>query len=675
MRSVTFMTVRDRITAGLKPRRLIGAPMRRMSSMALNTTPSKTLEIPLLKKSLPPRSKRTKRYVPSKGTDAVQRTSSSSLIGGLRRLLLQLSARRRFQLAGLMLLMFLGAAAELGTIGAVLPFLALIADPSVAHKYPLVQSVFSALGFRGDASLLLAATILFGFAAVIASVLRLSLAWLSYKLTFTIGAELAKEVYRRTLFQPYKYHVAKNTSEIIASINKVDSVAFLLNPIIQSVVSIVYSCAIVAMLVFIDPTTAILAGSGLAAFYWTITAITRRKLFTSSKISAEGEGRRVQVIQEGLGGIRDVIIDGTQNVYAARLARTLAALTEARAAINFIGIVPRYLVEGLGMVLIALVAYSMSFRSGGISSALPVLGALALGAQKLLPQMQQAYSGWASLSGTQQALADVLEFLEQAAPSDSSQEAVSPLGMKRDITLRNVSFRYANTQSDVLRELDLTIPCGSKIGFIGTTGTGKSTVLDIIMGLLEPTSGTIRVDGEPITSCNRRSWQASIAHVPQAVYLSDASIEENIAFGSATDHIDRELVIDAAGKAQLSDFISSLPMGYKTLVGERGVRLSGGQRQRIGLARALYKRAAVLVLDEATSALDAGTEQAVMKAIDNLGESVTVLMVAHRVTSLRNCDRIVELSGGKICRSGSYEEIIEHERRTGRDLRPFLTVT
>ena len=173
--------------------------------------------------------------------------------------------------------------------------------------------------------------------------------------------------------------------------------------------------------------------------------------------------------------------------------------------------------------------------------------------------------------------------------------------------------------------------------------------------------------------CNRRSWQASIAHVPQAVYLSDASIEENIAFGSGTDHVDKALVIEAAAKAQLSDFISSLPAGFNTLVGERGVRLSGGQRQRIGLARALYKRAAVLVLDEATSALDAGTEQAVMQAIDSLGESVTVLMVAHRVTSLRNCDRIVELNAGKIGRSGSYEEIIEHETRKKLASQQFLT--
>jgi ABC-type bacteriocin/lantibiotic exporter with double-glycine peptidase domain len=664
MRSLTFITVRDRIAVGLKPWLLIAAPSRGLSGLLLNTIPRQNPDLHLPKKPLPPKSGRTKRYIPSNGMTDIQRTSNNSLLGGLRRLLSQLSARRRFQLVGLMLLMFMGAAAELATIGAVLPFLALIANPSLAHKYPLVQSIFSALGVREDASVLLLATILFAVAAVIASVVRLTMSWLSYKLTFAIGADLANEVYRRTLYQPYKYHVARNTSEIIAGINKADGVAFTLNPIIQSIVSIVYSIAIVAALVYIDYLTALLAGSGLAVFYWLITAISRRKLLTSGRISAECEGSRVQVVQEGLGGIRDVLIDGTQKVYAARLYKTLAALSEARAAISFIGIVPRFLIEGIGMVLIALVAYSMSFRNGGISTALPVLGALALGAQKLLPQMQQAYFGWTSLTGTRQGLADVLEFLEQADPNHLSREAVSPLNMKAEITMRKVSFRYGETQPEVLRELDLIIPRGSKIGFIGETGSGKSTILDIIMGLLEPTSGTIQVDGEPITSCNRRSWQASIAHVPQAVYLSDASIEENIAFGCDTNHVDRRLVIEAACKAQLSDFISSLPAGYDTLVGERGVRLSGGQRQRIGLARALYKRAAVLVLDEATSALDAGTEQAVMQAVDALGESVTVLMVAHRVTSLRNCDRIVELRSGKIFRSGSYEEIIEHKSRT-----------
>ena len=574
MQSVRLTTIRDRVGSGWKLRLLVATPLRRISGLLLETMPTRDPDLPLPKKPMPPRSNRTKRYILSNRV--------------LRRLLCQLSARRRFQLAGLLVLMFVGAAAELGTIGAVFPFLALIADPSLAQKYPHVRSIFSALGVREDANLLLLATILFGVAAVTASVVRLGLSWVSSKLIFAIGTDLVSEVYRRTLYRPYKYHVEHNTSEIIAGIYKADGIAFTLNPVIQGIVSVVYSCAIVAALVSIDYMSALLAGSGLAVFYWIITVITRRKLFVSGRISAECEGRRIQVVQEGLGGIRDVLIDSTQKVYVARLNKTLVAQREARVVGAFITTVPRFLVEGIGMVLIASVAYVMSLRTGGISTALPVLGALALGAQKLLPQLQQAYAGWTAVSSSRQALADVLELLEQAASSQLSEEQVSSLGMNVDITMRNVSFRYGETQSEVLRQVDLTIRRGTKIGFIGETGSGKSTMLDIIMGLLEPTSGIIQVDGQSITSDNCRSWQASIAHVPQAVYLSDAWIEENIAFGCDVNHVDRGLVIEAACKAQLSDFISSLPAGYDTLVGERGVRLSGGQRQRIGLAWALY---------------------------------------------------------------------------------------
>ena len=335
----------------------------------------------------------------------------------LRRLLSQLSTRRRFQLAGLLFLMFVGAAAELGTIGAVLPFLALIADPSVAQKYPLLRNIFSTLGARDDASLLLLATILFGVVAISASVVRLGLSWASSKLTYAVGVDVASEVWRRTLYQPYQFHATRNTSEIIASIYKADAVGFTLNPVIQGIVAVVYSCAIVAALVSIDYKAALFAGSGLTIVYWIITAITRRKLFVAGKISAECEGSRVQIIQEGLGGIRDVLIDSTQKLYIARLNKTLVAQTEARAVLSFIGTVPRFLVEGFGMMVIAVVAYGMTFRNGGISTALPVLGALALGAQKLMPQMQQVYYGWTALGGARQALADVLDFLEQADPS------------------------------------------------------------------------------------------------------------------------------------------------------------------------------------------------------------------------------------------------------------------
>jgi ABC-type multidrug transport system fused ATPase/permease subunit len=310
------------------------------------------------------------------------------------------------------------------------------------------------------------------------------------------------------------------------------------------------------------------------------------------------------------------------------------------------------------MVLIALLAYWLSLRTGGLSAAIPALGALAIGAQKLFPQMQQIYYGWASLSGSSAALAEVVALLEQPIPDEYFKPSpASPAHLEHGIVLRNVGFRYRKDAPVVICRLSLQIPRGARVGFIGKTGSGKSTVLDLIMGLLEPTSGGIEIDGQLLTSANRRAWQACIAHVPQSIYLTDATIAENIAFGLYVHDIDQQRVREAARKAQLAEFIEGLPAQYQTAVGERGVRLSGGQRQRIGLARALYKQADVLVLDEATSALDDATEAAVMQAIDSLGKDITVLMVAHRVSTLRNCDRIFELKNGSLFREGSYQKL------------------
>ena len=313
------------------------------------------------------------------------------------------------------------------------------------------------------------------------------------------------------------------------------------------------------------------------------------------------------------------------------------------------------------MVLIALLAYWLSLRAGGLSAAIPVLGVLAIGAQKLFPQMQQIYYGWARLSGASTALSEVVALLERPIPDEylKPSSLAGPAHLEHGIVLRNVGFRYRNDAPEVIRGLSLQIPRGSRVGFIGKTGGGKSTVVDLIMGLLEPTSGSIEIDGQPLTSANRRAWQARIAHVPQSIYLADATIAENIAFGLDVHDIDQQRVREAARQAQLADFIEGLPAQYRTETGERGVRLSGGQRQRIGLARALYKQADVLVLDEATSALDDATEKAVMQAVDSMGKGITVLMVAHRVSSLRSCDRIFELKNGSLSREGTYRELIQ----------------
>jgi ATP-binding cassette, subfamily B, bacterial PglK len=587
------------------------------------------------------------------------------MLGDLRRLLAHLSAKRRWQLLGLLVLMFLGSAAELATLGAVLPFLALLADPTVAFKYPVLHKLFFAFGWRSD-NILVPVTILFSLIAVSAAVVRMLLFWYIFRLTLNVGVDLSKELYRIILHQPYSFHVSRNTSEMIAALTKVQSVTSnVIGPLAQGSVATLISLAIVSALVRIDPITAIVAGIGFTSIYAVVTLIARRQLQENSKVIAAAETRRIQAVQEGLGGIRDVLIDGAQTVYVTRFWKTSASQSRAQSANQFIAGAPRYMIESLGMVLIACIAYWLSSHEGGLSAAIPMLGALAVGAQKLMPLMQQIYYSWAAINGNRNNLADVIALLDQPIPEEYFEpSSTDPLPFQRGITLSNLTFRYRQDGPDVIRQLNLKIPRGSRVGFVGKTGTGKSTVIDLIMGLLEPTGGSIEIDGRALTSANQRAWRARIAHVPQSIYLADASLAENIAFGVNPSDIDYVRVREAARKAQLSEFIETLPSGYDALVGERGVRLSGGQRQRIGLARALYKPAQVLFLDEATSALDNATEQSVMESINALGREVTVVMIAHRLSTLQSCDRLFELRQGSLFREGNYEEIILSARET-----------
>jgi ABC-type multidrug transport system fused ATPase/permease subunit len=381
-------------------------------------------------------------------------------------------------------------------------------------------------------------------------------------------------------------------------------------------------------------------------------------------VITRNETKRLQAVQEGLGGIRDVLLDATQEIYHYRFTVLDYAMRRAQSANAMIGEAPRIIVEAAGTVLLVALAYALGHHHGGLAGALPVLGALALGAQKLLPQMQAAYRTWSYVNSSRGQLHDVLELLDAPIPQEYATRRRRPALSVVDtgqplIALREVGFRY-NADADapnVLNGVTLEISRGARIGVVGATGSGKSTLIDLIMALLPPSAGRIEIDGETLTAENRLDWQARIAHVPQTIFLSDTSIAENIALGIPIEEIDLERVGLAARQAQLASFIETLPEGYQTTVGERGVRLSGGQRQRIGLARALYKQTDVLVLDEATSALDDATESDVMDAIRQLHDKMTVLIIAHRISTLRNCDWIIQLGSDGQARQVRYEAL------------------
>jgi len=559
--------------------------------------------------------------------------------------------------------MLLASFSEILSIGAVLPFLGVLTNPERIFNLTIMNPVIQILNLNKPEDLLLPVTIFFGLMAIMAGIMRLLLLWSSTKLSFSTGADFGIDIYRRTLYQNYAVHCSRNSSEIISGITgKSNTVIYgVILPILTLISSSVMLIAILAFLLVINPFVACVAFIGFGFIYLMIIALTRKQLTINSRNVADESTSAIKSLQEGLGGIRDVLIDGSQEIHCQIYHYADSLMRRSQGNNLFISQSPRYAMEALGMVLIASIAYSLEGESNGIVKAIPILGALALGAQRLLPVLQQAYSSWSTIQANRISLKDVLDLLKQPLPDDTNEDSSRMLPFNSTIKLNQISFRYSFKMPTVLNQIDLTIKKGDRVGFVGPTGCGKSTLLDIVMALLQPTDGAIKIDNQLITIKNQRLWQKHIAHVPQSIYLSDSSIEENIAFGVPKEKIDFNRIKQSAEQAQIKDMIESLPQKYKTLVGERGVRLSGGQRQRIGIARALYKKADVIIFDEATSALDNETENEVMSAIENLSDKLTILIIAHRLTTLKNCSYIVQLGDGAIKKIGSYKEMVNSE--------------
>lgn len=582
------------------------------------------------------------------------------MASSLKCLVMHFSSRRRWELGAIFVLLMLGAAVELVTISSVVPFLVLLTDDSLASHPPVARELFEMLGWIGTRRPLLRASVLFAAAACCAAAMRAAISWACVRFIQAIGADIGGKMYNRILHQPYSFHVATNTSTVIAGLNKVGSVTRIVDSLLRGLVALTFSAAILSALIRLDPSTAITSMLAIGILYFAVTILTTRRLKANGRVIAMNDSLRIQAVQEGLGGIRDILLDGIQWVYVDRFKKFDGAQRRARIANSVISDTPRYFIQAAGIVLIVFLAFSLSNGRGGLLAAIPGLGALALGAQRLIPQMQQFYATWASVQGNHAALTDVLTFLDRPLPPTAVRSR--RLHLTDRIALKDVRFRYRPEGPDIIASLSLEIPRGSRLGIVGQTGSGKSTLSDIIMSLLEPTSGLVVVDGQVLDDANRHAWQACVAHVPQSIYLADTSIAENIALGTEPGQIDFERVRDVAARAQLATFIEGLPERYWTTIGERGIRLSGGQRQRIGLARALYKQADLLVLDEATSALDDATEKSVLDAIKGLGSELTVLMIAHRVSTLKYCSCVIELQGGRIARSGNFREALEWAR-------------
>lgn len=560
-----------------------------------------------------------------------------------------ISKYRKKQFLLILIIMVLASIAEVVSIGLVVPLLSALNSPEQVYQYGSVQPILQMVGITNSAQLIFFITIAFITVSILSGVIRLALLYTMTKLSFLTGAELNNNIYQRTLYQEYSVHISRNSSEIINGlITKTSTVVNgIIFPILTIISSLIMFVGIMSILLFINFEVAIISFLVFGLLYSLVMLRTQQKLKKNGHRIAVSTNKMVKTLQEGFGGIRDILIGNNQQFYCQIYKDVDMEFRKASADNIFITSSPKYVMESMGMVLIALLAYVMSQQDGGLTAIIPVLGALALGAQRLIPVMQQLFNSYGLIKGSEASFRDIIMLLEQPIPSHVTKKLEKPINFDKCIDIKNLSFRYKENTHWVLNNINLKIKKGSCVGFVGQTGSGKSTLLDIIMGLLTPTDGCVLVDGNLVDHKNIKLWQDHIAHVPQDVYLSDNSIEENIAFGIPKSKINHSMVKLAAKQSRISELIEGWESGYQTQVGELGVRISGGQKQRIGIARALYQQADVLVFDEATSALDYKTETEVMKEIGLLKEDLTILIVAHRVGTLEGCDQVFELLHGE----------------------------
>lgn len=558
----------------------------------------------------------------------------------------------RSKTLSLLILIIIGSFTESLSLGIVVPYLAFLNNPySLSDNY-FFKTFSHAFGFLGSDYTIQFITLLLIVFVLATAYLRYFVYKSLVSLAANLGSDLSIKVFSNSLSKPYLEHKSTNSSDLIAVItaNTDDTMMFVVS-LLQIISSSVLSISIIiAFLVISFKFTLFIALLLLITYAFIGTSYKGKLKSNGLKIT---QNRRVQIksLQEGLGAIRDIILCNSQAVYINSYSLADRSLRRSFKKNLVIGVTPKYLLEPivLSFVLIACFLITIS-KTGGLSTYLPIIAGLALGAQRLLPTLQNIFQSWASCSSKTPAVENVLSMLS-VNHETLSGKTILPYKLENNISLNLLSFKYPLSTTSAFENLNLKIRKGQKIGLIGASGGGKSTLMDLMMGLLAPTSGTIIVDSNFDINGSHESiisWRKSIAHVPQTIYLCDSSILSNIAFGIDSSQIDVDLVYESAKKAQIYEYIQTLPDKFNTIVGERGVRLSGGQRQRLGIARALYKKVQVLFLDEATSALDPETESNILDELSKLNRDLTIISVAHRISSLKNCDFVYSLDKGDL---------------------------
>ncbi len=595
------------------------------------------------------------------------------LVTRLQALLNTKERRRSYGLLGLMVLA--GLIDAIG-VSSILPFMAVVGNPELIQTNPWLHHLFTALEFKSTDTFLVglgvAALVIMIFSNAVSLLSSSAIIWFASNL----GQSFSTQILSNYVRQPYAYFLEHNSSNLV--LNCTDDVSRVTSnvvvPILQAMAKVIVAASLLLLVIWVDPWLAVLFGTVIGTVYAVVFLHIRHKVTDLGRTSKEAQKERFRLATEILNGIKELKILGQDASYQNRFATHSAVYTKNQWVSATVSLVPRYAIESIAFGSVILLVIYLLATHQDFKEALPLMALYAFTAYRLLPAFQQIFGSATAVRFNMPSLEAVEEKLKAIVTTPAPEITTivpvrSPLLVKgdigplrRNIVLENVTFQYANAATPLLNNLHLTIRRNTTVAIVGSSGGGKTTIVDILLGLLEPQRGTLSVDGVPITRRNVTSWQKHLGYVPQHIYLSDDTLAANIAFGVSPGHLDLERVEYAAKIANLHEFVvGELPDGYTTMVGERGVRLSGGQRQRIGIARALYSDPDVLILDEATSALDGLTEDAVTEAIRTIFHQKTIIMIAHRLRTVQQADIIYQLESGAIVNQGTYEEICDED--------------
>lgn len=579
----------------------------------------------------------------------------------LKKLRAILSRRQKQKSLWLILLFMAMSLFQVVGVAAIFPFVNLVMDPTLLESNQLLGFLYQTFGFVSYSSFILFLGIALFVFIILSNAISGFTVWVRTRFVMGLNHELSTRLLTVYVSKPYAYFLNKNTStlgkNLLAEVYQLTN--NMLIPIFELVVNSMVILTLVIVLFLTDFVTTCVALAILGGSYAVINFRVKKRVKQGGLERLEANRGRYKITGEALSGIKTAKVFGRENYFIKQFSAYSKKFTQVETSVRTISEIPRYLLEALAFGGIILLVVFLTITRGGASDVIPLVSLFAFAGYRLLPAMQKVFQAATSIYFNQA----ILDTLHQDLTQDVTKRDLKigePISFTKEIRLKDLSFSYPETSVTVLANINLTIRKNSTVGFVGTTGSGKTTLVDILLGLLVAQEGGLFVDDVPITSQRQRAWQQIIGYVPQDIFLSDDTVARNIAFGLTDEKIESEKVQAAAKIAALDTFITEeLAHGYETIIGERGLRLSGGQRQRIGLARALYENPAILVLDEATSSLDGVTETAVMKAINNASKDRTVIMIAHRLSTVRDCDVIYLMEKGSIVASGTFVELME----------------